>query len=128
MLQTFPFNEMKQTTFTMYYSTFIKYKHHKKLCKINTQKSWWSKNVHKHKVWEILIHINVYTAIVLFEQSNALTVYLQVISGHWPFITFRPRLLGLIDGTTFFFFLPFEGYFCKKNGNVKCNFALNEVQ
>ena len=25
--------------------------------------------------------------------QNALTVYLQVINGHWPFITFRPRLL-----------------------------------
>jgi hypothetical protein len=35
--------------------------------------------------------------------QNALTVYLQVINGHWPFITFRPRLLDLIDGTTFFY-------------------------
>jgi hypothetical protein len=25
--------------------------------------------------------------------QNALTVYLQLINGHWPFITFRPHLL-----------------------------------
>ena len=39
--------------------------------------------------------------------QNALTVYLQVINGHWSFIIFRPHLLDLIDGTTFF--LPLKG-------------------
>jgi hypothetical protein len=36
-------------------------------------------------------------------RDTLVTVYLQVINGHRPFITFRPRLLDLIDGTTFFF-------------------------
>jgi hypothetical protein len=54
-----------------------------------------------------LINIFILQSFYLSSQ-NALTVYLQVINGYWPFITFRPRLLDLIDGTTFLSNATFE--------------------
>ena len=50
--------------------------------------------------------------------QNALTVYLQVINDHWPFITFRPRLLNLIDGTTFYYLWKLFRCECKHTVHI----------